>query len=293
MIDYKLLEAFALVVREGGFEKAASVLHLTQSAVSQRVKLLEYRTGKILLARVSPPQPTEAGRQLIKHYLQVKLLEAGLEEEISSTSDTPTRLSLGTNADSLSSWFLPAVGELLAEGKILIDMHVDDQEQTHKLLKDGVVVGCISDMSSPMQGCRMEFLGEMQYRLLARPEFVAKWFAEGLTAAAAEEAPAVMFSRKDMLHYKILKEFLGCAVNVKSIHYVPSIEQFTQMISNGYAYGMVPDWQSRALREEGTLVEVSERAYGSVKLFWHCWNIDSAPLKIFSKQLVDMAKILL
>jgi DNA-binding transcriptional LysR family regulator len=29
MIDYKLLEAFAMVVQEGGFEKAATVMNLT------------------------------------------------------------------------------------------------------------------------------------------------------------------------------------------------------------------------------------------------------------------------
>ncbi len=293
MLDYKLLEAFAMVVQAGGFEKAANTLHLTQSAVSQRVKLLEDRTGKILLSRVSPPQPTAAGRQLIKHYLQVKLLEDGLDEEMSGTDETAIRLSLGINADSLSSWFLPAIGELLEDGKILIDMHVDDQEQTHKLLRDGVVVGCISDMASAMQGCKVEFLGEMPYRLLARPEFIANWFPEGLTVSAAEEAPAVMFTHKDMLHHKILQEVLGQPINVKAIHYVPSNEQFLQMISSGYAYGMVPDWQSEPLRLSGDVIEVHERAIDSVKHYWHCWNIDSAPLKTFSQQLVKKAHVLL
>lgn len=293
MIDYKLLEAFAKVVQEGGFEKAATVLNLTQSAVSQRVRLLEERVGKILLSRSSPPRPTNAGLRFIKHYLQVRLLEDGLDEELSDEYDKLTRFSLGINADSLSSWFLPAIAELLETGKILIDMHVDDQEQTHKLLKDGVVVGCISDMASPMQGCKVDFLGAMQYRLLARPEFIAKWFPEGLTVSAAENAPAVMFSHKDMLHYKILHEVLGRPVKVKATHYVPSNEQFLQMISSGYACGMVPDWQSEDLRSKGEIIEVHEKARDSVNHYWHCWNIDSPPLKALSKQIIDKAKILL
>ncbi|MDG5467014.1 LysR family transcriptional regulator ArgP [Deltaproteobacteria bacterium IMCC39524] len=294
MIDYKLLEALAMVVQEGGFEKAATLMNLTQSAVSQRVRLLEERAGKILLSRTSPPQPTEAGQKLIKHYLQVRLLEDSLEEGISDSDDsTPVRLSLGINADSLSSWFLPAIGDLLEDGKILIDMHVDDQEQTHKLLRGGVVVGCISDLASPMQGCKVDFLGAMKYRLLARPEFIAKWFPEGLTASAAENAPAVMFTRKDMLHYKILQRVLGEAIKVKAIHYVPSNDQFMKMISSGYAYGMVPDWQSKVLRSKGEVVEVHGRAHDSVKHYWHCWNIDSMPLKTLSKRLVNKAKILL
>ena len=294
MIDYKLLEAIAMVVQEGGFEKAATVMNLTQSAVSQRVRLLEERAGKILLSRTSPPQPTDTGQKLIKHYLQVRLLEDSLEERISDSDDsTPVRLSLGINADSLSSWFLPSVGELLEDGKILIDMHVDDQEQTHKLLRGGVVVGCISDLASPMQGCTVDFLGAMKYRLLARPEFISKWFPKGLTVSAAENAPAVMFTRKDMLHYKILQTVLGEDLKVKAIHYVPSNDQFMKMISSGYAYGMVPDWQSKTLRSKGEVVEVHERAHDSVKHYWHCWNIDSMPLRTLSKRLVNKAKILL
>jgi LysR family transcriptional regulator (chromosome initiation inhibitor) len=293
MIDYKLLEAFSKVVQEGGFEKAANILHLTQSAVSQRVKLLEDRAGKILLSRTTPPQPTDTGRRLIKHYLQVKLLEDSLEEDVSLKKSSALQLSIGINADSLSSWFLPAIGGLLNEGNLLIDLYVDDQEQTLKLLKDGLVVGCISDMAAPIQGCKVEFIGSMQYRLLATPSFITKWFPEGLNALTAEIAPAVMFSRKDMLHYKILQSVLGQSIDVQSIHYVPSIEQFTQMISSGYAYGMVPDWQSKDLLTKGDLIEINEKALDSVKLYWHCWNIDSAPLKLLTNELVKNARVLI
>ena len=133
----------------------------------------------------------------------------------------------------------------------------------------------------------------MKYRLLARPEFVGRWFPEGFTVSAVEHAPAVMFTRNDMLHYKILRRVLGDAVTVRAIHYVPAIDQFTQMISSGYAYGMVPDWQSTALRTNGEVVEVHEKAHDSVNHYWHCWNIDSLPLRILSKRLVDKARLLL
>jgi len=293
MIDYKLLEALAMVAQEGGFEKAATLMNLTQSAVSQRVRLLEDRVGKILLSRTSPPQPTEAGRRLIKHYLQVKLLEEDLEEETSGTDEPAIKLSLGINADSLASWFFPAIEGLLENGNLLIDLHVDDQEQTHKLLRDGRVVGCISDFANPIQGCKVDYLGAMPYRLLARPEFISKWFPDGLTAPAVENAPAVMFSRKDMLHHKIIRHLFGHPIEVKFIHYVPSIEKYTQMISSGYAYGMVPDWQSEQLRATAEVVEVHQRAHDSVKLYWHRWNIDSVSLRTFSTQLVKNAKALL
>jgi len=291
MIDYKLLEAFAMVVQEGGFEKAANLLNLTQSAVSQRVRLLEDRAGKILLTRSTPPEPTGAGELFVKHYQQVKLLEDGLARGLNSPEETgPIRMSVGVNADSLANWLLPAIGSLFKEGKLLIDLHVDDQEQTHRFLKEGIVVGCISDRSTVIQGCKVEYLGEMKYRLLARPDFIERWFPEGLTLPAVKEAPAVIFNRKDMLHHKFIRQVLKGPVRLNAYHYVPAPEQYLQMISEGYSYGMVPDWQSEALRETNDLVEICAGEYDAVKLYWHCWNLDSAPLQEFSKELVKGAK---
>ena len=44
-IDYKLLKALDAVVIEQNFERAANRLHITQSAISQRIKLLETQLG--------------------------------------------------------------------------------------------------------------------------------------------------------------------------------------------------------------------------------------------------------
>ena len=49
-----LLAALAAVIRTGSFERAAQQLHVTPSAVSQRVKLLEERLGTILVVRSCP-----------------------------------------------------------------------------------------------------------------------------------------------------------------------------------------------------------------------------------------------
>ena len=41
MLDYDALSALAAVVREGSFERAAQALHVTPSAISQRIRQLE------------------------------------------------------------------------------------------------------------------------------------------------------------------------------------------------------------------------------------------------------------
>jgi len=119
MLDYKRIEALAMVVQEGGFERAAKALYLTQSAVSQRIRQLEERTGQLLLSRTTPPLPSDAGQQLIKHYRQVRLLVGNLSKGLTAdNSDNPTTLAIGINADSLSMWFLGVVGPLLNNVKL-------------------------------------------------------------------------------------------------------------------------------------------------------------------------------
>ena len=49
MLDYAALSALAAVIEEGSFERAALALHVTPSAVSQRIRLLEERSGSPLV----------------------------------------------------------------------------------------------------------------------------------------------------------------------------------------------------------------------------------------------------
>ena len=291
MLDYKHIEALAKVIQEGGFERAAQALFLTQSAVSQRVKQLEESSGQILISRTTPPQPTAAGRVLLKHYRQVKLLEEGLSSELATSSATEmTTLSIGVNADSLAHWFLPAISPLLQKMDLLIDLRVDDQEQTHSYLREGEVVGCVSTEANAMQGCKVEKLGIMTYRLLATSDFIERWFSDGLSLESSKHAPAVIYNRKDRLHYRFFQQYLDMTPKTIAAHYIPAPEQFLQVISAGYGYGMVPDWQGTELVNSGQLQELLPGAVLQLDLYWHCWNLAARPLQDFSAQLVIEAR---
>lgn len=294
MYDYKLLQALTMVVQEGGFERAARALHLTQSAVSQRIKLLEEELGQVLIIRSTPPQATPAGAALIRHCRQVSLLERGLAEELSLEGpEGRTSLRLAVNTDSLSTWFIPAVSDFLAEEDVLLDLRVLDEEMTHRLLRDGEVVGCISARAKAMQGCRVEPLGGIRYRLLATPDFAARWFPEGLSREGVGRAPLLAFTRDDLLHLRVLRAVLGRRLPPLPRHYVPSQEQLLTLVSQGLAYGMVPDFQSRELRAAGALLELAPGQHPVVQLHWHCWNLDSPLLRRFTQHLTEGAQELL
>jgi len=294
MLDYKLIEALARVIQDGGFDKAANTLHITQSAVSQRIKLLEEQMGQILLARSTPPRPTVAGRNLLKHYLQVKRLEEDLFIELEKDVDQAyISMAVGLNADSLATWFIEAVQPLVIEQGILLDVRVDDQEQTHRFLKNGDVVGCISTRDQTLQGCRIDYLGRMNYHMLAAPEFAEKWFPDGLTVSGVRRAPAIIFNRKDELHYKLLQQVVTEVPDTLPVNYMPSAEKFVDVLATGFGYGMLPFQQSEPLLRAGRLVDLAPGYTVPVKLYWHCWNLQSKPLLSFTRQLLAGAKRLL
>ncbi|MFD1214953.1 LysR family transcriptional regulator, partial [Arthrobacter sp. GCM10027362] len=59
------LATFAAVVEHGTFDAAARRLHVTPSAVSQRIKAMEQAAGRVLLQRTAPVQPTAAGEAVV------------------------------------------------------------------------------------------------------------------------------------------------------------------------------------------------------------------------------------
>ena len=293
MLDYKLVEAFARVVGEGGFEKAAQVLHVTQGAVSQRVKLLEEQVGCVLMVRSAPPRPTPAGREVLKHYQQVRRLEEDLNPALGREAPSYASMPVGINADSLATWFFPAVADYLDREHVLLDLAVDDQAETHKLLKNGGVLGCVSDRAAPMQGCRVEYLGDMDYRLYSNSSYKTKWFNNGVELQAIEDAPMLIFNRKDVMHGVIIEDALGAAPGRFNGFYLPSSEKFALAIASGWACGMLPDQQADEFVERGELVDLLPGHTFTVRLHWHCWNLESTALSLFTEALVSGARALL
>lgn len=291
MLDYKLIEALAFVVQEGGFEKAAIKLFVTSSAVSQRIKALEEQTGQILINRTNPPVATDAGIRILKHYHLVKRLEDDLIDTFSPQDNKKfATLAIGINLDSLATWFLDAVHDFLLNHKVLLDLKPADQDQTDQLLKDGEVIGCVSSKNKLIQGCRMDYLGCMEYRLMATPEYMKRWFPEGASLDNIGLAPLFIFDRKDELHLLYFSKAFGETPAELSAHYLPSSEQFLQFTLAGLGCGMLPEHQCQEYMESGRLVELVAGCIVKVELYWHCWNLNSVLLKEFSENLVNKAR---
>ena len=260
MLDYAGLEALAAVVREGSFERAARKLHVTPSAVSQRIKLLEERVGQVLVLRGQPCSGTEAGRRLCLHVEQVALLENDLRRknpELVPEGQTalPT-LKLAVNADSLSTWFMDAMSAFTRDGNELLDISIDDQDHTAKRIREGEVMAAVTATSSAIPGCNTWPLGRMRYVAAASPDFIRRYLKDGITPEAMARTPMMSYGRKDSLQDQWLQRLGAEGRRSTPRHFLPSNQGYTRACELGMGWGMHPPLMIGAQLAEGSLVEL-------------------------------------
>ncbi len=65
----------------------------------------------------------------------------------------PLRVSMAVNADSLATWFLPALAPLLAQHPIELDLRIEDETRTLERLRQGEVFGAVSTEAASLPGC--------------------------------------------------------------------------------------------------------------------------------------------
>lgn len=292
MLDYAALSALAAVVREGSFERAARALNVTPSAISQRIRLLEERMGGALVVRAQPCRATELGLRLCQHIDRVRLLEQELREALPALApEGPVRVTLpvAVNADSLATWFAPALAAFAAEAPVLMDVAVDDQDHTGEWLRSGRVLAAVTAVARPVVGCNSRPLGAMRYRAVASPGFLACHFPGGVDAASLARAPSLLFNSKDELQARWANR--RCHRHVELPHHrLPSPQAFVTAALAGMGWGLHPEALIATHLESGALLELVPGTPLDVPLHWQYARSASSLLEALTQRIVAAAK---
>jgi LysR family transcriptional regulator (chromosome initiation inhibitor) len=252
-MDFAQLATFQAVIDSGSFEAAARHLHVTPSAVSQRIKALERSVGQVLVRRAKPCVATPAGEALVRFAGQVALLE---REALSQARDG-TRVSIVVNADSLLTWFMPALAEVPGPS---YELHTDDEDYTADLLRSGTAMAAVTADHAAVQGCRIESLGAMRYVPVGRP--------------GADRM--IVYNRKDQLQHRFLQ---SVGRPPQPIHYVPAAAAFVEAIRLGMGWGMVPLQVAVSDIAAGHYDRLFPDRFLDVPLYWQYWRIGSQVLE--------------
>jgi LysR family transcriptional regulator (chromosome initiation inhibitor) len=235
-VDLPQLRALVAAVDEGSFDAAARALHLTPSAVSQRIKALETAAGQVLLLRSKPITVTGPGQAYLRLARQIQALTA---EAVAGDADAgePPVVALAVNGDSLGTWVLPALAPLA--DAVRFDIRREDQDHSAALLRQGVVMAAITTAAQPVQGCTVTRLGTMRYRPMASPAFVRRWFPDGATLDALAVAPVLTFDRRDDLQDAYLRRRTRRRLDPPR-HYVPATADFGTAVRDGLGHAARP-----------------------------------------------------
>ena len=297
MIDYQAARAVAMVVQTGSFERAAKALHVTPSAISQRVKQLEERLGLVLIERGAPCVATEKGEWLCRHMDNVGMLEAELAEQLPGLSEPGhalehVTLNIATTADSLATWFLPALSAFSKSTDYLLNIAIDDQEHTGEWLERGRVLAAVTSMAKPVPGCQVIYLGKLQYVAAATPEYAERYFSAGLTADTLRRASALTFNQKDRLQATWTHRVVGEHVPYPT-HWLPSVQSYLDACLGGMGWGLQPLPLVVEHLAEGRLVDLAPAVRLDVELFWQISRLSASRLAALSRSVVAAAHAVL
>lgn len=291
--DYPLLEALAAVVREGTFEAAARSLNITQSAVSQRLKLLEEKAGAVLIVRGRPCVATDYGQHLYRHIEQVHLLEHDLRKNLATIDNpgkgAPAVIRIAVNSDSLATWFPEVIQRAGAELNLFFEVIPDDQEHTAERLRSGEALAAITAESNPLHGCRRVPLGAIEYLAVAAPRFVNSNFRDGVTHDTVQSSGVLVYDRKDLLPQQWMLAAFGEPATLAG-HLVPSYSGYMACCLNGAGWGMMPRFSVERYIEDGVLVELVPGAVVTVPLFWQSSGPGSEIMKMLTTTVTDVAR---
>ncbi|WP_371618895.1 LysR family transcriptional regulator ArgP [Streptomyces sp. NBC_00454] len=281
-----------LAVIDGGtFDAAAAALHVTPSAVSQRVKALEQRTGRVLLMRTKPVRATESGEVVLRFARQLARLERDARAELGMAQGLgPVRLPIAVNADSLATWFLPALTRVPQDPPVCFELHREDEGHATELLRDGRVMAAVTSQPEAVAGCTVRKLGLARYLPVASPGFADRHL-QGRVDRDLRVAPVVVFDRRDLIQDRFVRmltadEGAG-ASEVR--HYVPTSEGFCDAAVAGLGWAMVPEAQAEPLVEQGRLVVIAPGRKLDVPLYWQQWKLDSPALSTVASVIAQAA----
>ncbi|NGN65752.1 LysR family transcriptional regulator ArgP [Streptomyces sp. A7024] len=293
----ELVRTLLAAVDEGTFDAAAAALHLTPSAVSQRVKALEQRTGRVLLMRTKPVRPTESGQVVVRFARALAALEQEAQLELGlspgdADSVPAARLPIVVNADSLATWFLPALTRLPQDPPVCFELVREDEGHSATLLREGRVMAAVTSAAEPVAGCTVRALGQERYLPVASPEFKRRHFASGPLSRRLPEAPVMVFDRRDELQDRFVRTVTRGKAEASPLrHYVPTSEGFCDAVVAGLGWGLVPDMQVAPLLASGALVNLAPGKRLDVPLYWQQWKLDIPALALVAQAVTETAAV--
>jgi len=232
------LQTFLAIVKYKTVHAAASELHLTQTAVTQRIRVLETRLMTSLFVRSRRGMLlTIEGEALLRYCHEVQELEgetlscitgAGIEKNISICMTGPTTI--------MHSRIIPDCITVMKQfPRLLLQFDINDNENRVKSLRRGESQLAIIEHSSLSEEMEKKDLKLEHYILVASP----KWKKRGLRDIIKNER-IIDFDPQDKMTFDYLKHYDLFDLANKDRHFANRTDTLALMVANELGYGVLP-----------------------------------------------------
>jgi LysR family transcriptional regulator (chromosome initiation inhibitor) len=231
------LKAFMVVAEHKTVHQAAEALSLTQTAITQRIKLLEEKLGVSLFIRSRKGMElTQEGVALLRHcHLFKSLEETALRDVRGVGLETEVEMHIAAPMSIMSARVLPACAPIAKKySKLNFRFSVIDQDTRHNLLKQS--------------GCDLAVLSgehvtpEVSMKPLKSEHYVmvgpSGWESRDIHDLVKNEK-IIDFFPEDPFTFNYLKAHGLFEEARKSRHFVNNTELVAFMISQGLGYSVL------------------------------------------------------
>jgi DNA-binding transcriptional LysR family regulator len=258
-ISLRNLDTFVWVVRLGSFSATGQRLHLSQPAVSMRIRELEDSLGVDLLDRSSSGfRLTDSGRKCITYAERILSLSAELQQQASDASTLAGMVKVGASETIAVTWLPKLISDLSSQyPQILIELEVNVTAALWDRFAKGEL-DCLL-LPSPIRSDDVvaEYLGELNFSWLASPAMSIA--DKELSPRELGELPIVMLSRGSNLHELIQDWSVSSHVRRRKHFLCNSLSAVIALAKGGVGVALLPEMLVREEIERRTLVSLRVR----------------------------------
>jgi LysR family transcriptional regulator, chromosome initiation inhibitor len=268
MIDPHL-SAFEAIVKQGTVHAAAQSIHLTQTAVTQRIKMLEQKLGITLFIRSRRGMTlTSEGEALHRYCQQVAELSGQLKADLHGLgTKNDIRIRIAAPTSIMRSRIIPNCLPIMKKFPgMKVSFIIDDANHLHYRLKSGEAEFVILSPEQIFDEVRSKPLRSEKYVMLCS----SAWKTRTLRNIIEEE-PIIDFEEDDCMTFNYLKAYHLFNYAKKARHFVNNTESLAYLISAGIGYGVLTEEFAKSYLARGELMILNdEKTYEHhVALAWY------------------------
>jgi DNA-binding transcriptional LysR family regulator len=238
-VNLRAVESFYWVVMLRSVTRAAEKLHLTQSAMSSRVAMLEQELGVPLLDRRDKQfRITPAGQRFFVHAEKLLTLQRDFRAQIGTKEIQPVLLKVGAFESASHSWLMDWVRSVhQANPMLALELTVETSPVLVDLLSRGALDIAIAALPADGAGLRSMALPSMEMAFVGHDQLHRRrrW-----TPAHLAALELITFQRGSQPHVALVDLLHRAGVEPLRIHTVSSISAMSQLVEDGLGVATLP-----------------------------------------------------